>query len=116
MAGAAAVVAKGSQATAWWMIMTYLVHTFGELCLSPVGLSSVTKLAPLRFLGLMMGTWFLGSALGNLVASLLAGSIRMDEARPEPGHFFAMLWMPVAAGVALLLLAPVIKRWIGGVK
>ena len=116
MAGAAAIVMRGAQAAPWWLITTYLVHTFGELCLSPVGLSSVTKLAPPRFVGQMMGTWFLGSSLGNLVAGLLAGRIRMDEARPTPENFLNMLWMPAIAGVVLILLAPVIKRWIGGVK
>ena len=50
--------------------MAYLLHTFGELCLSPVGLSNVTKLAPPRFVGQMMGTWFLGSAVGNSVRRL----------------------------------------------
>jgi proton-dependent oligopeptide transporter, POT family len=115
MAGAAAIVTRGAQAAPWWLIATYLVHTFGELCLSPVGLSSVTKLAPPRFVGQMMGTWFLGSSLGNLIAGLLAGQIKMDT-RPAPEHFFSMLWMPAAAGVALILLAPVIKRWCGGVK
>jgi POT family proton-dependent oligopeptide transporter len=81
-----------------------------------VGLSSVTKLAPPRFVGQMMGTWFLGSSLGNLMAGLLAGKIKMDTARPAPENFLAMLWMPVVAGVLLIVLAPVIKRWTGGVK
>jgi proton-dependent oligopeptide transporter, POT family len=116
MAGAAAIVARGSQAAPWWLVTTYLLHTFGELCLSPVGLSSVTKLAPPRFVGQMMGTWFLGSSLGNLLASLLAGQIKMDTARPTPGNFLSMLWMPLAAGVILILFSPVIKRWSGGVK
>jgi proton-dependent oligopeptide transporter, POT family len=116
MAGAAAIVMRGGQAAPWWLITTYLLHTFGELCLSPVGLSSVTKLAPPRFVGQMMGTWFLGSSLGNLVAGLLAGRIKMDVARPEPENFLSMLWMPAVAGVGLILVAPLIKRWIGGVK
>jgi proton-dependent oligopeptide transporter, POT family len=116
MAGAAAMVMHGSQAAPWWLVMTYLLHTFGELCLSPVGLSSVTKLAPPRFVGQMMGTWFLGSSLGNLVAGLLAGRIKMDVSRPEPGHFLSMIWMPAIAGLALIALSPVIKRWIGGMR
>jgi proton-dependent oligopeptide transporter, POT family len=116
MAGAAAVVARGQQAGAYWLITTYLVHTFGELCLSPVGLSSVTKLAPPRFVGQMMGTWFLGSSLGNLIAGLLAGRIKMDVSRPEPGHFLSMVWMPGIAGFALIVLSPVIKRWIGAIR
>jgi POT family proton-dependent oligopeptide transporter len=116
MAGAAAVVAKGSQATAWWLIITYLLHTFGEMCISPVGLSSVTKLAPPRLVGQMMGTWFLGSSLGNLIAGVLAGRIKMDAARPQPGDFMGMLWMPLIAGLVLIALSPWIKRWSEGVK
>jgi POT family proton-dependent oligopeptide transporter len=116
MAGAAAVLAGGTKAAPWWLISTYLVHTFGELCLSPVGLSSVTKLAPQRFVGQMMGTWFLGSSLGNLLAGILAGRIKMDTTHPAPADFLNMLWLPAGAGVLLLLAAPLIKRWIGGVK
>lgn len=117
MAGAAAMAFDGSHAAPWWLVATYLLHTFGELCVSPVGLSSVTKLAPPRFVGQMMGAWFLGTSLGNLVAGLIAGRIKMDEARPAPGQFLDMVWLPVCTGVVLLLLGPVIKRWsIGSVR
>ena len=54
-----------------WLVATYFFHTVGELCLSPVGLSSVTKLSPDRLVGQMMGTWFMGAAIGNLVAGLV---------------------------------------------
>lgn len=116
MAGAAAVLGGGNKAAPTWLTTTYLLHTFGELCLSPVGLSSVTKLAPQRFVGQMMGTWFLGSSLGNLIAGLLAGRIKMDAAHPVPGDFLAMLWMPLAAGALLILGAPLVRRWSAGVK
>ena len=116
MAGAAAMLAGGGKAAPWWLISTYLIHTFGELCLSPVGLSSVTKLAPPRLVGQMMGTWFLGSSLGNLVAGLLAGRIKMDTTQPKSGDFLDLLWMPLISGLALILLSPIIKRWSGGVK
>jgi POT family proton-dependent oligopeptide transporter len=116
MAGAALVVSRGTQAAPAWLITTYLVHTFGELCLSPVGLSSVTKLAPKRFVGQMMGTWFLGSSLGNLIAGLLAGTIKMDSDRLRPADFLALIWMPLVAGILLIAAAPLVKRWSGGVK
>ena len=58
----------------WWLLTTYFIHTVGELCLSPVGLSSVTKLAPRRLVGQMMGTFFMGNALGNLMTSNNAAS------------------------------------------
>jgi POT family proton-dependent oligopeptide transporter len=116
MAGASAFLSDGSKVSPTWLITTYLLHTFGELCLSPVGLSSVTKLAPQRYVGQMMGTWFLGSSLGNLIAGLLAGRIRMDGTHPVPGDFLAMLWMPLAAGLVLVLAAPIVRRWSGGVR
>ena len=56
-----------------WLVVTYFFHTVGELALSPVGLSSVTKLSPPRLVGQMMGIWFMGTALGNLIAGLVAG-------------------------------------------
>ena len=55
-----------------WLVMVYLVHTFAELCLSPVGLSSMTKLAPARVVGSMMGVWFLGASVGNFMAGQMA--------------------------------------------
>ena len=116
MAAAAAVTVGGGKAAPTWLLTTYLLHTFGELCLSPVGLSSVTKLAPQRFVGQMMGTWFLGSSLGNLLAGILAGRIKMNTDQLAPGDFMNMLWMPLAAGALLILSAPLIKRWIGDVK
>src|SRR5262249_10638653 len=58
-----------------WLVLTYFLQTTGELCLSPIGLSNVTKLAPPRFVGQMMGTWFLATALGNLAAGLIGGEI-----------------------------------------
>ncbi|HEX7861414.1 MAG TPA: peptide MFS transporter [Verrucomicrobiae bacterium] len=116
MAAAAAVTVGGGKAAPTWLITTYLLHTFGELCLSPVGLSSVTKLAPQRFVGQMMGTWFLGSSLGNLLAGILAGRIKMNTDQLALGDFMNMLWMPLAAGALLIFSAPLIKRWIGDVK
>ena len=64
-----------------WIFVIYLVHTIGELCLSPVGLSSVTKLAPQRIVGIMMGMWFLASAAGNFVAGLVAKATSTEEYR-----------------------------------
>jgi len=69
----AAKLAIDSKVGAQWLILTYLLHTTGELCLSPVGLSTITKLAPRRIVGQMMGIWFLATSLGNLIAGLVAG-------------------------------------------
>jgi proton-dependent oligopeptide transporter, POT family len=116
MAGAAKVVAAGHKAWPTWLISTYLVHTFGELCLSPVGLSSVTKLAPRRLVGQLMGTWFLATSLGNLIAGLLAGEFKADDPGNWPGLYLKITILPTIAGVLLILLAKPIKRWMAGIK
>ena len=67
-----------------WLTVVYLLHTFGELCLSPVGLSAMTKLAPVRIAGLMMGVWFLATSVGNFIGGRLAG---FYESMPLPTLF-----------------------------
>lgn len=116
MAGAAQVVAAGNKALPTWLITTYLVHTFGELCLSPVGLSSVTKLAPRKLVGQMMGIWFLATSFGNLLAGLVAGGFAEDNVARWPELYLRITILPVIAGVMLILLAKPIKRWMVGVK
>lgn len=93
-----------------WLILTYLLHTFGELCLSPVGLSSVTKLSPQRFVGQMMGIWFLGSSLGNLIAGLVGGQL---ESMPMSELFGLVALVVMVAGGFFLIFTPVIKKLIG---
>jgi len=95
-----------------WLIATYLVHTLGELCLSPVGLSAVTKLAPQRFVGQMMGMWFLSTSLGNLLAGLMA-SEAVETIDQFPTVFLRITAMAVGAGAVLLLLAWPLSRWGG---
>jgi POT family proton-dependent oligopeptide transporter len=97
-------------------VTTYLLHTFGELCLSPVGLSSVTKLAPRKLVGQMMGLWFLATSLGNLIAGLLAGEFRADAMQEWPSLYLRIIIPPVVAGVLLVVFARPIKRWLVGVK
>jgi POT family proton-dependent oligopeptide transporter len=96
--------------------MAYLIHTFGELCLSPVGLSNITKLAPQRFVGQMMGTWFLGSAVGNLFAGLIGGHIASADAEHMPDLFLQMTLIGVIAGAIMLVLAKPLKSWIGSAR
>jgi POT family proton-dependent oligopeptide transporter len=110
MAGAARIVAGGQKVWPTWLVTTYLLHTFGELCLSPVGLSSVTKLAPRRLVGQMMGTWFLATSLGNLIAGLLAGQAADQGVANMSGQYFRLVLLPVAAGLVLILLARPIRR------
>ena len=96
-----------------WLVVTYFLHTCGELCLSPVGLSSVTKLSPQRLVGQMMGTWFMGAALGNLIAGLVAGRI---ESMPLPQLFSTVAMVVIVSGFLFLVFTPLIKKLIGDLK
>jgi POT family proton-dependent oligopeptide transporter len=116
MVKAATLVAGGAQSPAYFLVLTYLVHTFGELCLSPVGLSTVTKLAPARFVGQMMGVWFLASSLGKLTAGLIAGSFDPNNLAAMPGRFLFIVMYGCGVGLLLLALSPRIVRWMGGVR
>ena len=102
-----------------WLILTYLFHTTGELCLSPVGLSAVTKLAPKKLVGQMMGTWFMSIALGNLVAGLVAGEINEEEiaANPDqlPDLFMNITLFTVVAGVVMFIFYKPIKKLMGDI-
>jgi POT family proton-dependent oligopeptide transporter len=106
----ASEVAAGGKVWPTWLIATYLVHTFGELCLSPVGLSSVTKLAPRRLTGQMMGIWFLGTSLGNLIAGLLAGEFNPGSIQGWSVLYLKIIILPAAAGLLLMLFSRRLKR------
>ena len=83
---------------------------FGELLISPVGLSSVTKLAPPRLVGQMMGIWFLGTSLGNLMAGLFAGEVSGENAAAMPARFLQVVVFSGAVGLVLLLFTKPIRR------
>jgi POT family proton-dependent oligopeptide transporter len=93
-----------------WLVVTYFFHTIGELCLSPIGLSSITRLSPARYVGQMMGIWFMGAALGNLVAGRVAGLI---ESLPLPQLFGSVTLFSVGTGLLLLLFTKPLRGWIG---
>jgi proton-dependent oligopeptide transporter, POT family len=116
MAAAAAIVASGSKVLPYWLIMTYLLHTFGELCLSPVGLSYYTKLTPKRFVGQMMGMWFLAMSLGNLVAGLVAGEFDVNNVAAMPGQYMHIVYFSVGLGAVLLILSHPVKKLMGKVQ
>ena len=110
MVGAAKWVTAGNQAAPYWLILTYLLHTMGELCVSPVGLSSVTKLAPKRFVGQMMGIWFLATSLGNLIAGLMAGRFNPEAINEMPDLFLQIVLTAIGAAVLLILFTQRIKK------
>jgi proton-dependent oligopeptide transporter, POT family len=116
MAAAAAIVAHGSKVLPYWLLMTYLLHTFGELCLSPVGLSYYTKLAPKRFVGQMMGMWFLATSLGELVAGLIAGEFDANNVAAMPGQYMHIVYFTVGVGAILLVISRPVKKLMGNVE
>jgi len=109
---AAASVATGGLVSPVWLMAVYLIHTFAELCLSPVGLSSMTKLAPPRVVGSMMGVWFLGASVGNFLGGQAAS---FYEALPLSTLLGSVAILPIVAGVAMLLARKPLLRMMGGV-
>lgn len=107
MIGAAAATAGGHLVSPMWLVLTYLLHTVGELCLSPVGLSSMTRLAPDRVKGLMMGVWFLATSVGNLIAGRVAG---LYESFTLVQLFSAVTTFAVIASLIMFSLVGPIRR------
>jgi POT family proton-dependent oligopeptide transporter len=96
--------------SSWWLVLTYLCATLAELCLSPIGLSLVTKLAPVQFASILMGTWFLSSFFGNLAAGVFAGYYN------NINHTLFFLILAAAAlsiAIVLFFLRPLLKFWMG---
>jgi POT family proton-dependent oligopeptide transporter len=106
-----------------FLILLYLFHTLGELALSPVGLSLVTKLAPARIVGFMMGFWFLSSAIAHQAGKWIAGATAVDSKAPAEVRLEKSLEVfnqvglfAIGCGVFLLLISPIIRRWMHGIR
>ena len=108
------VVASGGTVlvSPWWLVGSYFFQTVGELCLSPVGLSSMTKLSPRKYVGQMMGIWFLASALGNLIGGLVGHRVDPENLQQMPELFTMTTVALFVAAVVLALLAIPIKKMI----
>ncbi|GJG88166.1 MFS transporter [Gemmatimonadetes bacterium T265] len=104
---ARALVASGGalKVSPLWLTASYCFQSVGELCVSPVGLSSMTKLSPRRYVGQMMGVWFLALSVGNLIAGLVGGSVDPEKLAQTPALF---LWTTVALLVAAAALAALV--------
>ncbi|MCH2082127.1 MAG: peptide MFS transporter [Saprospiraceae bacterium] len=110
-------VADGVRVSMIWLILAYLFHTLGELCLSPVGLSYVSKLVPPRMIALMFGMWYLAIAIGNKLAGSLGGMIEQIAESSSLSNFFLIFTIvPIASGVVVGLLNPLLKRLMHGVR
>jgi proton-dependent oligopeptide transporter, POT family len=111
-AGAMAQSGTGLRVSPMWLIVSYFISELGELCLSPVGLSVVTKLAPVRIVGLMMGVWFLSNALGNKLAGWAAGFF---SSMPLDKLFGIVAAVTLLSGVLMFLLVRPVRKLMGGV-
>lgn len=110
---AARMSQRGIQVSPMWLTVTYLLHTVGELCLSPVGLSAMTKLAPVRIAGLMMGIWFLADSVGNYIGGRVSA---FYESWQLPTLFGAVAAFAIVAGIIMFALVPPIRKMMGRVN
>ena len=115
MVEAAHVAASGAKAGMFALILTYFLHSIGELTISPVGLSATSKLSPKKYLGQMMGIWFVGAALGNLIAGLIGGEFDPENVLEMPNIFLNVVWVSVGAGLIFFAASSFIKKWMGDV-
>lgn len=109
--------ATGEMTPVLFIFLIYLLHTTGELCLSPVGLSAMNRLAPAHMASLIMGTWFFASATGNFVAGLIAAATGSEAAAGEGagkevvlGVYSNIGWIAIGVGVGVLVISPLIKK------
>ena len=110
---AATLAAAGSKVSPMWLVATYLLHTWGELALSPVGMSAMTKLAPVRIGGLIMGVWYLSISIGNFTGGRISS---LYGTMPLPTLFGVVGGFGLVAGAAMFVLAGPIKRLMGDVN
>jgi proton-dependent oligopeptide transporter, POT family len=115
MVAASNIAVKGELASPFFLTFTYFLHTIGELCVSPVGLSSYTKLAPKRYVSQLMGIWFVGASLGNLIAGIFAGGFDESNILQMPALFNQVAVITTIFGLVLLVFWKPIKGWMGGI-
>lgn len=110
-------VAEGVKVSMVWLVLAYLFHTLGELCLSPVGLSYVSKLVPARMIAFMFGMWYLAIAIGNKLAAILGGQIENITKDYSLSTFFLIFTIvPTIAGLLVMTLNPILKKLMHGVR
>jgi len=109
--------AKTASVSIIWLIMAYLFHTLGELCVSPVGLSYVSKLVPARMIAFMFGVWYLALAIGNKTSGKMGSMIDDITAKYDISTFFLIFtFVPIIIGIIAILMNPVLKKLMHGVK
>lgn len=108
---AAQLAASGLKVAPYWLVATYFLHTVGELCLSPVALSAVSKLSPKRFAGQLMGVFVLTYSMGNIIAGRFAGNFDPNQVDQMPGLYIQITLFSVGVGVVLFLLSYKTGKW-----
>ena len=103
--------ADGLKVAPYWLITTYFLHTVGELCLSPVALSAVSRLSPARYVGQMMGVFVLTYSIGNIISGLLAGSFDPENVQEIPGLYMQIALFSIGVGIILVLFNFKAKYW-----
>lgn len=120
MMGASLVVIGGEKPLPTWLILTYVLHTFGEICLYPIGLSAVTKLSPKKLLGQMMGVFFIALAYGNLIAGLFAGEFDERAIEQDPSLlldlFGVVMKVMLISGIIVLIFSKPIRKLMGEIR
>lgn len=110
-------VTEGFKVSMIWLVLAYLFHTLGELFLSPVGLSYVSKLVPARMIAFMFGMWYLAIAIGSKLAAVLGGQIEnITNAYSLSTFFLIFTVVPMFAGILIIILNPLMKKLMHGVK
>ncbi|RNL56078.1 peptide MFS transporter [Pedobacter jejuensis] len=108
--------ASTAQVSMFWLIFAYFFHTVGELCVSPVGLSYVSKLAPAKLVGLMFGFWFTCTAIGNWLAGKSGSLIDKISSEYSISTFFLIFtFIPIVAGLIMFAINPILRKWMNGV-
>ena len=100
-----------------WLVLAYFLHTVGELCLSPVGLSYVSKLSPKKLIGLLFGVWYCGNAIANFIGGFIGSYIDIIIQSHSMSFFFGIFMViPMVAALILLILNPKLKKMMHGIN
>ncbi|MBJ7314729.1 MFS transporter, partial [Idiomarina abyssalis] len=108
---ASQAAASGLKVAPYWLVAVYFIHTVGELCLSPVALSAVSKLSPKRMAGQLMGVFVLTYAMGNVIAGLLAGGLDPENPQAMPELYWTIFVFGVSVGAVVFVLALFTRKW-----
>jgi POT family proton-dependent oligopeptide transporter len=106
----AASLTGAGRVSPWWLVVVYFIQTLGEMCLSPVGLSTISKLSPVRMVGLMMGVWFLSISIGSYIAGRTTQLFEKGTPDVLTRAFGIFAGVTIFAAIVLAILTPIIKR------